>query len=64
MRRAFVLQLAAESDVARLHFVGCIEEVDTARELRFKSTAELLRFLAECYEEANKQKQADEVADE
>jgi hypothetical protein len=63
MRSAFVLQLAAESDVARLHFVGFIEEVDTARELRFKSTAELLRFLAECYEEANKQKQADEAPD-
>ena len=63
MRSAFVLQLAAESDVARHHFVGFIEEVDTARELRFKSTAELLRFLAECYEEANKQNQADEAPD-
>ena len=37
---------------ARRHFVGCIEEVDTGRELRFKSTDELLAFLAQCFETA------------
>lgn len=29
-----------------------IEEVDTGRELRFKSTDELLSFLAFCFEDA------------
>ena len=60
MRQAFVLQLGADTDPARQHFVGFIEEVDTGRELRFKSTMELLAFLAECFEEVNKQKPDDE----
>ena len=50
MRQAFVLQLSADTDAARQHFVGFIEEVDTGRELRFKSTGELLAFLAQCFE--------------
>ena len=50
MRQAFVLQLGTDSDPSRRHFVGVIEEVDTGRELRFKSTDELLAFLAECFE--------------
>jgi len=49
MRQAFVLQLGADTDPARQHFVGVIEEVDTGRELRFKSTDELLAFLGECF---------------
>ena len=49
MRQAFVLQLAADTDPTRQHFVGLIEEVDTGRELRFKSTDELLVFLGECF---------------
>ena len=48
MRQAFVLQLGADTDPARQHFTGVIEEVDTGRELRFKSTDELLAFLAQC----------------
>lgn len=52
MRQAFVLTLAAETDARRHHFVGLIEEVDTGRELRFKSTEELLEFLAQCFESA------------
>jgi hypothetical protein len=55
MRRAFVLQLGAETDADRLHFVGFIEEVDTGRELRFKSTHELLAFLAQCFEQTRQQ---------
>lgn len=50
MRQAFVLKLRSETDAERHHFVGCIEEVDTGRELRFKSTEELLEFLALCFE--------------
>ena len=52
MRRAFVLQLGSDTEASRRHFVGMIEEVDTGRELRFKSTDELLAFLAECFEKA------------
>jgi hypothetical protein len=50
MRRAFVLQLGSGTQPAERHFEGGIEEVDTSRELRFRSTEELLSFLAECYE--------------
>jgi hypothetical protein len=54
MRQAYVLQLGAETDASRQQFVGCIEEVDTGRELRFKSTDELLAFLAECFDRGRK----------
>ena len=60
MRQAFVLQLGAETDTARQHFVGVIEEVDTGCELRFKSTGELLAFLTQCFERELKQEQQDE----
>ena len=59
MRQAFVLQLGADTDPARLHFVGVIEEVDTGRELRFKSTDELLDFLAHCFKTEVEQKPED-----
>jgi len=32
--------------------VGCVEEVDTGRELRFRSTDELLEFLGKCFDDA------------
>ena len=51
MRQAFVLQLGSETETARRHFEGCIEEVDTGRELRFRSTDELLEFLGKCFDE-------------
>jgi hypothetical protein len=54
MRQAFVLQLGTETDTARGHFAGVIEEVDTGRELRFRSTEELLKFLARCFEDASR----------
>jgi hypothetical protein len=60
MRQAFVLQLGAETDTTRQHFVGIIEEVDTGRELRFKSTGELLAFLAQSFERELKQEPQDE----
>ena len=50
MRRAFVLQLALGTDPSRQHLEGCVEEVDTGRELRFRSTEELVAFLADCFE--------------
>ena len=60
MRQAFVLQLGADTVPAQQHFAGVIEEVDTGRELRFKSTGELLAFLAQCFESESKHKPEDE----
>jgi hypothetical protein len=52
MRGAFVLRLGPDTQPAQRHFDGFIEEVDTGRELRFRSTEELLAFLGECFEVA------------
>ena len=52
MRQAFVITLGRETDASGRQFVGLIEEVDTGRELRFKSTEDLLEFLAQCFEDA------------
>jgi hypothetical protein len=54
MRRAFVLQLGPETQAVQKRFVGWIEEVDTGRELRFASTEELLAFLGECFDLAQR----------
>jgi hypothetical protein len=51
MREAFVLQLSEESRPAERHLAGWIEEVDTGRERRFRSTDELFAFLSECLAE-------------
>jgi hypothetical protein len=64
MRQAYVLTLGSETDASKRHFVGCIEEVDTGRELRFQSTDELLAFLAECFEKSTKQGQQSQEPDE
>lgn len=53
MRGAFVLQLGAETKSTQKCFCGRIEEVDTGREIRFRSTQELLDFLAQCFTDAN-----------
>ena len=53
MRWAFVLQLTAQTEPRSGHFEGWIEEVDTGRELRFRSTQELIEFLGQCFERAN-----------
>ena len=49
MRWAFVIQLASDSNPSQRHFTGRIEEVDSARELRFRSTDELLSFIGDCF---------------
>ena len=51
MRGAFVLTLTSYAQPAQGRFEGWIEEVDTGRELRFRSTEELLAFLARCFNE-------------
>jgi hypothetical protein len=53
-QRAFVLQLGSESQPHQQRFVGCIEEVDTGRELYFRSTDELLTFLGDCFKVAQR----------
>lgn len=50
MREAFVLRLGPATRTSEREFEGWIEEVETGRELRFRSTVELLTFLAECAE--------------
>lgn len=60
MREAFVLTLGHETKTVHRQFVGVIEEVDTGRELRFKSTEELLEFLAQCFEDARRREKATE----
>jgi hypothetical protein len=58
MRRAFVLQLGSETRPPGGTFEGWIEEIDTGRELRFRSTDELLAFLGRCFEEAQRRERA------
>jgi hypothetical protein len=65
MRQAFVLTLGHETDTNRRQFVGVIEDADTGRELRFRSTDELLKFLAQCFEDAkNREELAEEPSSE
>ena len=59
MKGAFVLRLGLESEPERRHFVGHIEEVDTARELRFQSTEELLTFLSQCLTDLGDRREPD-----
>lgn len=47
MRGAFVVQLGNSSQPAQNQFEGLVEEVDSGKQLRFRSTEELLRFLSE-----------------
>jgi hypothetical protein len=46
MRGAFVVQLGPESNPSEGRFEGWVEEVDSCTELRFRSTEELLKFMA------------------
>jgi hypothetical protein len=48
MKRAFVIRLSPETNPAEGTFQGHVEEVDTGRELRFRSLEEFLAFLQEC----------------
>src|SRR5262245_31677055 len=56
-RSAFVLQLGPDTDAGQKHFSGWIEEVDTGRELRFRSTDELLGFLSQSVAGADRGRQ-------
>ena len=47
MRGAFVVRLRRETNPSTGHFEGSVEEVDSGKELKFQSSAELLKFLGE-----------------
>ena len=63
MRWAFVIQLASDSNPSQRQFSGRIEEVDSARELRFRSTDELLMFLGDCFTQSRASDITSEVID-
>jgi hypothetical protein len=57
MRGAFVVRLGLRTDPARGQFEGWVEEVDTGKQLKFRSTEELLHFLAQSFEETLRREQ-------
>jgi len=50
MRGAFVVRLGRETNPSNGHFEGCIEEIDSGKQLKFQSSTELLRFLGERFQ--------------
>lgn len=46
MRRAFVLRISPECEVDVGKLEGWVEDVDSGRELKFKSVPELLSFVS------------------
>src|SRR5882672_8862037 len=53
MRGAFVVQLGPETKPSEGRFEGSVEEVDSGRELRFRSAEELMKFLGQRFDLAN-----------
>jgi len=60
MRGAFVIRLGLGTSPSKGHFEGCIEEVDSGKELKFQSSTELLRFLGERFQAAFEQPPEDD----
>jgi hypothetical protein len=50
MRCAFVVRLGPKTKPSEARFEGWVEEVDTGKELRFRSREELLQFLGERFQ--------------
>ena len=50
MRCAFVVRLGPKTRPSAGQFEGWVEEVDTGKELRFRSDEELLKFLGERFQ--------------
>jgi hypothetical protein len=48
MKRTFVIRLRPEASPAKGQFEGHIEEVDTGREVRFRSLEDFLAFVQDC----------------
>ena len=53
-----MIRLGAETEAGQRRLAGWIEEVDTARAIRFQSTAELIEFLLKCFEESARSEEA------
>ena len=47
MRGAFVVRLGPDTEPSQDHFEGRVEEVDSGKEIRFRSTGELMEFLGQ-----------------
>jgi hypothetical protein len=47
MRCAFVVRLGPKTKPSEGRFEGCVEEVDTGQQLKFRSPDELLKFLGD-----------------
>jgi hypothetical protein len=60
MRFAFVLRIARDFDFENGKVEGWVEEVDTGRELKFRSAPDLLTFLSKCVKESAKKKKDQE----
>jgi hypothetical protein len=60
MRLAFVLRIAPDFDSDNDRVEGWVEEVDTGRELKFRSAPDLLTFLSKCVKESAKKKEDQE----
>jgi hypothetical protein len=50
MRGAFVVQLGPKTKPSEGRFEGSVEEVDSGRELRFRSAEELMKFLGQRFD--------------
>lgn len=50
MRCAFVVRLGPKTKPSEGRFEGWVEEVDTGKELRFRSQNELLKFLGQRFQ--------------
>ena len=59
MREAFELTLGEGTKPVRRVFAGWIEHVATGQERRFRSTDELLAFLADCITQLRSDQPAD-----
>ena len=60
MHRAFVVKLGPKTDSTLGRLEGRAEEVDTGDELIFRSADELVRFLADRFDEALRRKQEED----
>ena len=57
---AFIIQLGRESKPAQRKFEGWVEEVDSGKQLRFLSTAELIAFMSRRLQLASEPENAQE----
>ena len=67
MRGAFVVQLGPETKPSEGRFEGWVQEVDSCREQRFRSTEELLKFLGQRFDlvkAAGKETEAGKTSEE